>query len=66
MDELLCGYSVTITWLAAGRPRDRQWAPGTLNKFTPSPKRPERLRGSPSLLFNGHLELFPCDKVSGE
>jgi len=59
MDELLCGYSVTVTWIGAGRPRDRQWAPDTLNKFIPSPKRPERLWGSPSLLFNGHLGLFP-------
>jgi len=38
MDELVCGYSVTITWTGAGRPRDRQWAPDTPDKFTPSPK----------------------------
>jgi hypothetical protein len=41
-----------VTRLRAGQPRYRGLIPGRKMTFVSSPKRPDRLWGSPSLLFN--------------
>jgi hypothetical protein len=39
--------------------RNRGSTPGSVKRFFSSPKRPDRLWGPPTTLFNGHRELFP-------
>jgi len=49
----------TATRLRSGQPTSRGSIPGTGSQCRSSPKRPDRLRGLPSLVFSGYRGSLP-------
>ena len=62
---LSCSYRsrdssvIIVNRLCIGQPRDRRLILDTGNTLLPSPKRPDRLWGTPNILFHWYRTIYP-------